>query len=188
MKPIIATLTMALTAFFCSAALAQDVQLNSWQPQAGTNVQVGQTDYAITVTGLNAYDQSGNVTLVPLQTSPSSVGADTQITDTLYAVSYDGSNNTVTAMVMYQADPSQSLASDEIVNALQDTINHNNWTNATFTVRAMNPSENVPAGTQFWVCSANGQLAFAGSGMLCVAEPAVVQDPALFPPPGPVYQ
>jgi hypothetical protein len=183
MKPTIATLTIALTAF-CSAALAQEVQLNSWQPQAGTNVQVGQTDSAITVTGLNAYDQSGNLTLVPLQISPSSVGADTQIADTLYAITLDIPTNTVTAMVMYQADPSQSIDS-----AVQDTINHNNWANATFTVRAMNPSENVPARTQFWVCSASGQVAFTGSGMLCVAEPAIVQDPALFPPVGvPVYQ
>jgi hypothetical protein len=187
MKPIIATLTIALTAF-CSAALAQEVQLNSWQPQTGTNVQVGQTDAAITVIGLNAYDQSGNLTLVPLQTNPSSVGANTQIADTLYAVTFDSPTNTVTAMVMYQADPSQSLASDEIAKAVQDTINHNNWTNATFTVRAMNPSEQVAAGTQFWVCSATGQVAFAGSGRLCVAEPAVVQDPTLFPPSGPVYQ
>lgn len=186
MKPLNATLTIALIAF-CSSALAQEVQLNSWQLQAGKNVQVGQTDSAITVLGINAYDQSGNVTLVPLQTSPSSLGADTQIADTLYAVTLDSPSNTVTAMVMYQADPSQSLASDEIVNAVQDTINHNNWTNATFTVRAMDPSEQVAAGTQFWVCSASGQVAFAGSGMLCVAEPAVVQDPALFPPPGPVY-
>src|ERR1700730_4392225 len=88
-------------------------------------------------------------------------------------------------MVMYQADPSQSLASDEIMNAVQDTINHNNWTAATFTVRTMNPNENVPAGTQFWVCSGSGQVAFASGGMLRVAEPAVVQDPSLFPPPRP---
>jgi hypothetical protein len=187
MKPIHATLTIALIAL-CSAAFAQEVQLNSWQLQAGKNVQVGQTDSAVTVLGLNAYDQSGVVTLIPLLTGPSSVGADTQIADTLYAVSLDIPSNTVTAMVMYQADPSQSPTSDEIMSAVQDTINHNNWTDATFTVRAMNPSENVPAGTQFWVCSASGQVAFAGSGMLCVAEPAVVQDPALFPPPGPVYQ
>jgi hypothetical protein len=187
MKLIHATVTLALIAF-CSTALAQEVQLNSWQLQAGKNVQVGQTDSAVTVLGLNAYDQSGNVTLIPLLASPSSVGVDAQIADTLYAVSLDIPSNTVTAMVMYQADPSQSLASDEIVNAVQDTIDHNNWTDATFSVRAMNPSENVPAGTQFWVCSASGQVAFAGSGMLCVAEPAVVQDPALFPPPGPVYQ
>ena len=186
MRPIHAALTIALIAF-CSDALAQEVQLNSWQLQAGKNVQVGQTDSAVTVLGLNAYDQSGNVTLIPLLTSPSSVGADTQIADTLYAISLDIPSNTVTAMVMYQADPSQSFDSDEIVKAVQDTIDHNNWTNATFTVRAMNPSENVPSGTQFWVCSASGQVAFAGSGMLCVAEPAVVQDPALFPPPGPVY-
>ena len=185
MKPIVATLTIALTAF-CWAALAQEVQLNCWQPQTGTNVQVGQTDCAITVTGLNAYDQSDNLTWVPLQTNPSSVGADTQITDTLYAVAYDGLN-TVTAMVMYQADPSQSIDS-----AVQDTINHNNWANPTpptVTVRAMNPSESVPAGTQFWVCSASGQVAFTGSGRLCVAEPAIVQDLTLFPPVGlPVYQ
>jgi hypothetical protein len=187
MKPFNALLTIGLIAF-CSAALAQEVQLNSWQLQPGKNVQVGQTDSAITVLGLNAYDQSGNVTLIPLQTSPSSVGVDTQIADTLYAVSLDIPSNTVTAMVMYQADPSQSFASDEIVKAVQDTIDHNNWTNATFTVRAMNPSEDVPAGTQFWVCSASGQVAFAGSGMLCVAEPAVVENPTLFPHPGPVYQ
>src|SRR5260370_25232286 len=187
MKPINATLTIALIAF-CWGALAQEVQLNSWQLQAGKNVQVGKTDSAITVLGLNAHDQSGNVTLIPLQTSPSSVGADTQIADTLYAVSLDIPSNTVTAMVMYQADPSQSLASDEIVKSVQDTINHNNWTNATFTVRAMNPSENVPAETQFWVCSAGSQVEVAGSGMLCVAEPAVVHDPTLFPPPRPLYQ
>jgi hypothetical protein len=187
MKPINATLTIAIIAF-CSAATAQEMQLNSWQLQAGKNVQVGQADSAISVLGLNAHDQSGNVTLIPLQTNPSSVGVDTQIADTLYAVSLDIPSNTVTAMVMYQADPSQSLASDEIVKAVQDTIDHNNWTNATFTVRAMNPSESVPAGTQFWVCSASGQVAFAGSGTLCVAEPAVVENPALFPPPGPVYQ
>jgi hypothetical protein len=187
MRPIHAALTIALIAL-CSAALAQEVQLNSWQLQAGKNVQVGQTDSAVTVLGLNAYDQSGNVTLIPLLASPSSVGVDAQIADTLYAISLDIPSNTVTAMVMYQADPSQSLASDEIVNAVQDTIDHNNWTNATFSVRAMNASENVSAGTQFWVCSASGQVAFAGSGMLCVAEPPVVQDPALFPPAGPVYQ
>jgi hypothetical protein len=186
MKTIIATLIIALSVF-CSAALAQELELNSWQPQAGTNVQVGHTDSAITILGLNAYDQSGNVTLIPLLTSPSSVGADTEISDTLYAVSLDLPTNTVTAMVMYQADPTQPLSSDEISNAVQDTINHNNWTDATFTVRAMIPSENVPAGTQFWVCSSS-QIAFAGSGMLCLAEPAIVVDPALFPPPGPVYQ
>jgi hypothetical protein len=187
MKNIIATLTIALIGL-CSTALAQDLQLNSWPSQAGKNVQVGQTDSAITIMGINDYDQSGNVTLVPLLTNPTSVGADAQIADTLYAVTLDLPTNTVTAMVMYQADPSQSLTSDEIVNAVQDTINHNNWTAATFTVRTMNPNENVAAGTQFWVCSGSGQVAFASSGMLCVAEPAVVQDPSLFPPPGPVYQ
>ena len=121
MKPNPATLTIALIAF-CSAALAQEVQLNSWQLQAGKNVQVGQTDSAATVLGLNTYDQSGDATLIPLLTSPSSVGVDAQIADTLYAVSLDIPSNTVTAMVMYQADPSQSLASDEIMNAVQDTI------------------------------------------------------------------
>ena len=109
MKPIIATLTITLTAF-CSAGLAQEVQLNSWQPQAGKNVQVGQTHSAITVLGLNAHDQSGNVTLIPLLTSLSSVGVDAQIADTLYAVSLDIPSNTVTAMVMYQAPRSHSLA------------------------------------------------------------------------------
>jgi hypothetical protein len=58
-----------------------------------------------------------------LLTSPSSVGVDAQIADTLYAVSLDIPSNTVTAMVMYQADPSQSLVSDEIMNAVQDMIN-----------------------------------------------------------------
>ena len=187
MKNIIATLTIALIGL-CSTALAQDLQLNSWPSQAGKNVQVGQTDSAITILGINDYDRSGKVTLVPLLTNPSSVGADAQIADTLYAVTFDLPTNTVTAMVMYQADPSQSLASDEIMNAVQDTIDHNNWTSATFTVRTMNPNENVPAGTQFWVCSGSGQVAFTSTGMLCVAEPAVVEDPSLFPPSGPVYQ
>jgi hypothetical protein len=50
MKPNPATLTIALIAL-CSAALAQEVQLNSWQLQAGKNVQVGQTDSAATVLG-----------------------------------------------------------------------------------------------------------------------------------------
>jgi hypothetical protein len=187
MKAIIASLTIALT-IFCSAALARDLQLNSWPSQPGKNVQVGQTDSAMTILGINDYDQSGNVILVPLLTSPTAVGADAQIADTLYAVTFDLPTNTVTAMVMYQSDPTVPLTSDEIVNAVQDTINHNNWADATFTVRMMNPNENVAAGTQFWVCSGSGQVAFLSGGMLCVAEPAVLEDPSLFPPAGPVYQ
>lgn len=187
MKTIITTLTLALLAL-CSSAMAQDLQLNSWPSQAGKNVQVGQTDSAMTILGINDYDQSGNVILVPLLTSPASVGAEAQIADTLYAVTFDLPTNTVTAMVMYQSDPTVPLTSDEIVNAVQDTINHNNWANATFTIRMMNPNENVPAATQFWVCSGSGQVAFLSGGMLCVAEPPVVEDPSLFPPAGPVYQ
>jgi hypothetical protein len=58
----------------------------------------------------NAYDQSGDATLIPLLTSPPSVGVDAQIADTLYAVSLDIPSNTATAMVMYQAPRSHSLA------------------------------------------------------------------------------
>jgi hypothetical protein len=75
---------------------------------------------------------------------------------------------------MYQADPSQAIDSNEILNAVQDSINHNyTWAGAQFTVRAVIPGETLPAGTEFWVCSASGNVTCSGSGILNVAGTTV---------------
>jgi hypothetical protein len=51
------------------------------------------------------------------------------------------------------------------------------WAGAQFTVRAIIPGETLPAGTQSWVCSASGNVACSGSGILSVAGTTVPSQP-----------
>jgi len=160
----------------CGVGFGQEVGLTNEAAQPGLDVHVGQTDLPLMASQLNVRDQEGNlVTSVPLLSGTSFLPSDTQIADTLYAVTPPDNNNPVTGIVMYQADPSQPINSDEILNAVQDSINHNYlWAGVQFTVRAINPGETLPAGTQFWVCSASGSVACSGSGILNVGSGATV--------------
>jgi hypothetical protein len=177
-KYLLSALTIALIGS-CGAVFGQEVELTNQTAQQGLDVHVGDTDLAIQVHQFNVRDGSGNlVTSVPFLSGASFLPSDTQITDTLYALTPPDGNNNVTAIVMYQADPSQSIESDTILQAVQDSINHNyTWAGAQFTVRAVIPGETLPAGTQFWACSASGTVACSGSGILSVAATTVPAQP-----------
>src|SRR5260370_8263749 len=146
--------------FSCPTIIhAQEQPLTNWPTQDGQNVQVGQLACPLSVQGLNIRDSSGTLTnSIPLLTDPASVNATTQIGDTLYALIPPDGTNQATAVIMYQA---ASSTSDEVNNAGQDALKHNNWFDATFVVRNINQSgELLPAGTEFWVCSSTGFVNF----------------------------
>jgi hypothetical protein len=180
MKLILPLLVAAL-GFSGSMIYAQEQPLTKLPTQDGQNVQVGQLTCPLPVQGLNIRDSSGNLTststpTIPLLTDPASVGATTQIGDTLYALIPPDSTNQATAVIMYQGS---SSTSDEINKAVQDALNHNNWFNATFTVRNINPGETLPDGTEFWVCSSTGFVTFTdtNNGISVAGPPVPAVDP-----------
>ena len=164
-------IALAALSLSCATIYAQqqplEQPLTNWPSQDGQNFQVGQLACPLSVQGLNIHDSSGNVVSIPLLTDPASVGATTQIGDTLYALIPPDGNNQATALVMYQADNSTS---DEVNKAVQDSLNHNNWFGANYVVRNMSPSDQpLPAGTQFWVCSSTGFVTLTDNGSISVA-------------------
>jgi len=170
MKRILPAIIVAL-GFSCGTIIhAQEQPLTNWPTQDGQNFQVGQLACPLSVQGLNIRDSSGTLTnSIPLLTDPASVQATTQIGDTLYALIPPDSTNQATAVIMYQA---ASSTSDEVNNAVQDALKHNNWFDATFVVRNINQGgEMLPAGTEFWVCSSTGFVTFTDSGAISVAGP-----------------
>jgi hypothetical protein len=175
---LILPFVVAALGFSSSIVYAQEQPLTNWPSQDGQNVQVGQLACPISVQGLNIRDSSGNLTAsIPLLTDPTSVGATTQIGDTLYALIPPDGNNQATAVIMYQG---ASSTSDEVNKAVQDSLNHNNWFDATFVVRNINSAgEVLPAGTEFWVCSSTGFVTLTDSGAISVAgAPAPTVDPS----------
>jgi hypothetical protein len=176
MKRILPAVIVAL-GFSCGTIIhAQEQPLTNWPTQDGQNFQVGQLACPLTVQALNIRDSSGTLTnSIPLLTDPASIQATTQIGDTLYALIPPDGTNQATAVIMYQA---ASSTSDEVNNAVQDALKHNNWFDATFVVRNINQSgELLPAGTEFWVCSSTGFVTFTDSGAISVAgSPAPVAD------------
>jgi len=170
MKRILPTVIAALGFSYATITYAQEQALTNWPTQDGQNFQVGQLACPLTVQGLNIRDSSGTLTnSIPLLTDPASVQATTQIGDTLYALIPPDATNQATAVIMYQA---ASSTSDEVNNAVQDALKHNNWFDATFVVRNINQSgELLPAGTEFWVCSSTGFVTFTDSGAISVAGP-----------------
>src|SRR5258708_21987356 len=178
MKRILPAVIAAL-GFSCPTIIhAQEQALTNWPTQDGQNFQVGQLACPLSVQGLNIRDSSGTLTnSIPLLTDPASIQATTQIGDTLYALIPPDGTNQATAVIMYQA---ASSTSDEVNNAVQDALKHNNWFDATFVVRNINQSgELLPAGTEFWVCSSTGFVTFTDSGAIYVARPpAPVPDPS----------
>jgi hypothetical protein len=178
---LILPFVVAALGFSTSTIHAQEQPLSNWPTQDGQNVQVGQLTCPLPVQGLNIRDSSGNLTststpTIPLLTDPASVGATTQIGDTLYALIPPDSTNQATAVIMYQGS---SSTSDEINKAVQDALNHNNWFNATFTVRNVNPGETLPDGTEFWVCSSTGFVTFTdtNNGISVAGPPVPAVDP-----------
>jgi hypothetical protein len=172
MKLILPVIAAAL-GFSGSIIHAQEQPLTNWPTQDGQNVQVGQLACPLSVQGLNIRDSSGNLTnSIPLLTDPASVQASTQIGDTVYALIPPDGNNQATALIMYQTTASTS---DEVNKAVQDAMNHNNWFSPTYTFstpRAISASDQpLPAGTQFWVCSASGFVTFTDSGAISLAGP-----------------
>jgi hypothetical protein len=170
MKRILPAVIVAL-GFSCGTIIhAQEQPLTNWPTQDGQNFQVGQLACPLTVQALNIRDSSGILTnSIPLLTDPASIQATTQIGDTLYALIPPDGTNQATAVIMYQA---ASSTSDEVNNAVQDALKHNNWFDATFVVRNINQSgELLPAGTEFWVCSSTGFVTFTDSGAISVAGP-----------------
>ena len=169
MKLILPVVVAAL-GFSASIIHAQEQALTNWPTQDGHNFQVGQLACPLSVQGLNIRDSSGTLTnSIPLLTDPASVQATTQIGDTLYALIPPDGTNQATAVIMYQA---ASSTSDEVNNAVQDALKHNNWFDATFVVRNINQTgEQLPAGTEFWVCSSSGFVTFTDSGAISVAGP-----------------
>ena len=178
---LILPFVVAALGFSTSTIHAQEQPLSNWPTQDGQNVQVGQLTCPLPVQGLNIRDSSGNLTststpTIPLLTDPASVGATTQIGDTLYALIPPDATNQATAVIMYQGS---SSTSDEINKAVQDALNHNNWFNATFTVRNVNPGETLPDGTEFWVCSSTGFVTFTdtNNGISVTGPPVPAVDP-----------
>jgi hypothetical protein len=171
MKRILPTVIAALGFSYATITYAQEQPLTNWPTQDGQNFQVGQLACPLTVQGLNIRDSSGTLTnSIPLLTDLASVQATTQIGDTLYALIPPDGTNQATAVIMYQA---ASSTSDEVNNAVQDALKHNNWFDATFAVRNINQAgELLPAGTEFWVCSSTGFVTFTDSGAISVAGPA----------------
>jgi hypothetical protein len=170
MKRILPAVIVAL-GFSCGTIIhAQEQPLTNWPTQDGQNFQVGQLACPLSVQALNIRDSSGTLTnSIPLLTDPASIQATTQIGDTLYALIPPDGTNQATAVIMYQA---ASSTSDEVNNAVQDALKHNNWFDATFVVRNINQSgELLPAGTEFWVCSSTGFVTFTDSGAISVAGP-----------------
>ena len=170
MKRILPAVIVAL-GFSCGTIIhAQEQPLTNWPTQDGQNFQVGQLACPLSVQALNIRDSSGPLTnSIPLLTDPASIQATTQIGDTLYALIPPDGTNQATAVIMYQA---ASSTSDEVNNAVQDALKHNNWFDATFVVRNINQSgELLPAGTEFWVCSSTGFVTFTDSGAISVAGP-----------------
>jgi hypothetical protein len=168
MKRILPAVIAAL-GFSCAIINAQEQTLTNWPTQDGQNFQVGQLACPLSVQGLNIRASSGTLTnSIPLLTDPASVQATTQIGDTLYALIPPDGTNQATALIMYQA---ASSSSDEVNNAVQDALKHNNWFDATFVVRNIQTGELLPAGTEFWVCSSSGFVTFTDSGAISVAGP-----------------
>jgi hypothetical protein len=164
-------IALAALSLSCATIYAQqqplEQPLTNWPSQDGQNFQVGQLACPLSVQGLNIHDSSGNVVSIPLLTDPASVGATTQIGDTLYALIPPDGNNQATALVMYQADNSTS---DEVNKAVQDSLNHNNWFGANYVVRNIGAADQpLPAGTQFWVCSSTGFVTLTDNGSISVA-------------------
>jgi hypothetical protein len=164
-------IALAALSLSCATIYAQqqplEQPLTNWPSQDGQNFQVGQLACPLSVQGLNIHDSSGNVVSIPLLTDPASVGATTQIGDTLYALIPPDGNNQATALVMYQADNSTS---DEVNKAVQDSLNHNNWFGANYVVRNISAADQpLPAGTQFWVCSSTGFVTLTDNGSISVA-------------------
>jgi hypothetical protein len=186
MKRLLATVLGTLT-LGSAIVQAQEENLTNWPAQTGRNVQVGQLLCSVQVQGLSIRDASGNLTAsVPLLTDPASVGATTTIGDTLYAVIPPDANNNVTVLVMYDPDPTvDPSTSNEVVDAAQDVLNHNGWSDSSYLVRNINETgELLPQGTQFWICSSTGYLTLTDStGVICVAgapsPPVDPTDPAL---------
>ena len=183
-------LALAAISLSCATIYAQqqplEQPLTNWPSQDGQNFQVGQLACPLSVQGLNIQDSSGNVTTsIPLLTSPASVGATTQIGDTLYALIPPDGNNQATALVMYQRDNSADPStSDEVNKAVQDVLNHNNWFGASYVIRNMSAADQpLPAGTQFWVCSSTGFVTLTDNGSISVAGLSVPtvdpSDPAI---------
>jgi hypothetical protein len=177
-------IALAALSLSCATIYAQqhlEQPLTNWPSQDGQNFQVGQLACPLSVQGLNIHDSSGNVVSIPLLTDPASVGATTQIGDTLYALIPPDGNNQATALVMYQADNSTS---DEVNKAVQDSLNHNNWFGANYVVRNISAADQpLPAGTQFWVCSSTGFVTLTDNGSISVAGLSVPtvdpSDPAI---------
>ena len=180
-------LALAALGLSCATIRAQEIPLTNWPTQDGQNFEVGQLACPLSVQGLNIRDSSGNLAAsIPLLTDPASVGATTQIGDTLYALIPPDGNNQATALVMYQPDNSADPStSDEVNKAVQDALNHNNWFTANFVIRDMSDSDQpLPAGTQFWVCSSTGFVTLADTtGSISVAGPPAptvdASDPAI---------
>jgi hypothetical protein len=170
MKRILPAVIVTL-GFSCATIIhAQEQALTNWPTQDGQNFQVGQLACPLSVQGLSIRDSSGTLTnSIPLLTDPASIQATTQIGDTLYALIPPEGTNQATAVIRYQA---ASSTSDEVNNAVQDALKHNNWFDATFVVRNINQGgELLPAGTEFWVCSSTGFVTFTDSGAISVAGP-----------------
>ena len=145
--------------------------LTNWPTQDGQNFQVGQLASPLSVQGLNGHDYFGNVIFIPLLTDPASVGATTQIGDTLYALIPPDATNQATALVMYQPDNSADPSTgDEVNKAVEDALNHNNWFTASYVIRNISAVDQpLPAGTQFWVCSSTGFVTLTDNGSISVA-------------------
>jgi hypothetical protein len=169
MKKLAIAAALALIAI-CPTVFGQEITLTSVQKQPGTNFQLGAASQPLNLVGLNVRDQSSNLLYsIPLLSNPSSVGANTQITDTVYAVTPPDSNKVVIVIVMYRVELSQTVVSDEIVHAVNNTLTQNGWFGAQVQIRTANPEETVPAGTQFWICSSTGYVTFADNGTISLA-------------------
>jgi hypothetical protein len=163
-------LLIATSASMASLVHAADVELCQQQSADVYNLRLGQTEQSISVNGLSVLDESGVRNVISLGDTSNLPANGVQLSGVLFAILPENGNQ-VTALIMYQSDPSAETA-DTLNQLVQDIMAHNGWTDTDVQVRAMNPGETIPEGTQFWLGSSTQALTLNGPAV-CVADSAV---------------
>jgi hypothetical protein len=149
---------------------ASDVELLQQQASDVYNLKLGETDQSISVAGLSVLDQSGARNVIALGDISTLQTTGVQFSGVLFAILPDNGNQ-ARALVMYQS-PSSAETADTLNNLVLDIIAHNGWADTDVQVRAMNPGETIPAGTQFWIGSSSESLTLGGP-TVCVADSTI---------------
>src|SRR3981081_3072589 len=159
-----------------TASSGDEIPLSNSPKRPGANFQIGVANHPVIAIGLDIRDESANLLgSIPLLSASSLVGDGTPIAATLYAITRPDESNAETVMIMYQADSTQPLMSDEIVDAVRDALTQNNWYGAKVDIRTVRPGETFPVGTQFWACSRTGSITSADNAKISLQ--VITEDP-----------